>query len=99
MASIGTYLVVWGLVATVIFGVCSLVVAVLAFCDNRRQRTKRGQAVLAARAVIERTYGLLIGIKLAAIASPVAGVEAATNNGLSAINEQRETLDGLLQSF
>ena len=48
-----------------------------------------------ARAIIERIYGLLIGIKPAAITSPVPGVEAAINDGLSAINKQRKKLDTL----
>jgi hypothetical protein len=54
-----------------------------AILDNRRQRTGREQAVLAARAVVECIYALLspFGIKPAAISSPVPGVEAATNDG------------------
>ena len=84
-----------GDILSYIFGLCGLGVSVFAIIDNRRQRTKRERAVLAARAIIERTYGLLIGIKPAAISSPVPGVEAAINDGLFAINQQRETLHRL----
>jgi hypothetical protein len=74
-----------------ILGLAGLGVSVFAILDNRRLRNEREKAVIAARATIERVYGLLIGIK------PAVGtdVAAAINDGLSAINQQRKTLDAL----
>ncbi len=67
-------------------------VSVFAIRDNRRLRNERERAVIAAHATIERVYGLLIGIKPA-----VAGgnVTAAIDDGLDAINQQRNNLNGL----
>ena len=79
---------------SILLGILGLVVSVFAIIDNRRQRTKREQAVMAARATIERIYGLLIGIK-PAITSTVPGIESAVNDGLSAINQERDKLDAL----
>ena len=75
-------------------GVLGLGAAVLAFFDARRQRTARERAVIAANAVIERTYGLLIGIK-PFVASLGPAHEAAINDGLNAINQQRTTIERL----
>jgi hypothetical protein len=50
--------------------------------------------VIAAHAVIDRTYGLLIGIK-PPIIQTFPDFEAAINDGLSAINQQRKNLDAL----
>ena len=52
----------WLTAAGDVFGLIAIVVAVWAVFDARRERSKREKAVLAARSVIERTYGLLIGI-------------------------------------
>jgi hypothetical protein len=62
--------------------------------DARRQRNEREKAVIAAHSVVERTYGLLIGIKpLVALLGdrPLAAVD----DGLGAINQQRAVLDKL----
>ncbi len=77
-----------------ILGIIGLGVAVFAIIDNRRQRTKREKAVIAARAVIERTYGTLIGIK-PAVKPTLPEVAKAIDDGLSAINQERATLDAL----
>jgi hypothetical protein len=45
------------------------VVAVWAVFDARRERSKREKAVVVANSLIERTYGLLIGIKPCVITS------------------------------
>ncbi|BCN13357.1 hypothetical protein RPSD_52420 (plasmid) [Ralstonia solanacearum] len=59
--------------------------------DARRQRSVREKAVLAAHSVIERSYGLLIGIKPSvAQLGPMA--EKAVDDGLTAINAQRDAL-------
>jgi hypothetical protein len=69
-------------------------VSVFAILDNRRQRKEREKAVIAAHAVIERIYGLLIGIKPAIIPT-LPGLEAAINDGLAVINQQRTRIDAL----
>ena len=77
-----------------ILGIAGLGVSTFAIIDNRRQRKQREKAVIAARATIDRIYGLLIGIKPAVVpARP--DVEAAINDGLSAINQEREKFDAL----
>jgi hypothetical protein len=76
-----------------ILGICALGVSVFAVIDARRQRTKREKAVIAAHAAIARSYGLLIGIK--PLITSLSGAEAAINDGLSAINQERKTLDAL----
>lgn len=83
-----------GVAATVAFGVLGVIVAVWAVCDARRQRSKREKAVIAAHAVIERTYGLLIAIK-PSVVSLGPGHVAAVDDGLQAINQQRAVLDHL----
>jgi hypothetical protein len=66
-------------------------VALYAIIDNRRERNRREQAISAARVVIERTYGLLVGIK-PAVNPTLPDVGRAIDDGLSAINQQRENL-------
>jgi hypothetical protein len=79
-----------GLVLTAI----SLGVAIWAACDARRQRSKREKAVIAAKVVIERTYGFLIAVKPFLI--PLSkDHEAAVNNALSAIDQRRAEVDAL----
>jgi hypothetical protein len=79
----GLVLALFGLLATI----------VSAF-DLRRQRSKREKAVIAAFSVIERTYGLLIGIK--PFVAPLGKMHLdAVNDGLEAINQQRSTLTKL----
>jgi hypothetical protein len=80
-------------IAGVILAICGLGVSVFAIIDNRRLRGEREKAVIAAHGVIQRSYGLLIGIKPLVLSLP--GAEAAINNGLSAISEARTTLDNL----
>ena len=75
-------------------GFLGLVATVWAARDARRQRSKREKAVIAAHSVIERTYGLLIGIK--PFVMPLgAAQEAAVDDGLQAINQQRAGLADL----
>ena len=74
-----------------ILGLVGLGVSIYAILDNRRQRTQREKAVIAARSVIERAYGTLIGVKPAVDPS----VHAAINDGLAAINQERENLNRL----
>jgi hypothetical protein len=84
----------WLGVAGCVLGFLGLAATIWAVVDARRQRTAREKAVIAAHAVIERTYGLLIGIKPFVI--PLGeNHEKAVNNGLSAIDQQRMKLDNL----
>jgi len=77
-----------------LLGVVGVVATVWAAFDARRQRTKRDKAVIAAHAVIERSYGLLVGIK--PFVSPLGQPHAdAINDGLAAINSQRSSLEKL----
>jgi hypothetical protein len=75
-------------------GMAGLGVALYAIIDNRRERNKREKAISAAREMIERTYGLLIGIK-PAVSPTLPEVGKAIDDGLSAINQQREKLASL----
>jgi hypothetical protein len=75
-------------------GFLGLFATVGAAFDAHRQRSKREKAVIAAHSVIERTYGLLIGIK--PFVEPLGEAhKAAVNNGLQAIDQQRAGLDDL----
>jgi hypothetical protein len=81
----------WLGVAGGMLGLLGLAATIGAAIDARRQRSKREQAVIAAHAAIERTYGLLIGIKPSVI--PLGKHhEAAIDDGLEAINQQRAAL-------
>ncbi len=81
----------WLGIAGCALGFLGLGATVWAVCDARRQRSKREKAVIAAHSVIERTYGLLIGIK--PFVTPLGpAYEAAVNDGLQAINQQRAGL-------
>jgi hypothetical protein len=80
-------------IAGVILGICGLGVSVFAIIDNRQQRGAREKAVIAAHEVIQRGYGLLIGIK--PLVASLPGAKAAIDDGLSAINEARAALDKL----
>ena len=74
-----------------ILGLAGLGISIYAIWDNKRQRSQREKAVIAARSVIERAYGTLVGIKSAVDTS----VHAAINDSLAAINQERETLKSL----
>jgi hypothetical protein len=81
----------WLTAAGDVFGVIAIVAAVWAVFDARRERSKREKAMLAARSVIERSYGLLIGIKPSVM--PLGEEhEVAINNGLQAIDQARAEL-------
>jgi hypothetical protein len=79
-----------GLAASVL----GLVATVRAAREARHQRSKREKAVIAAHSVIERTYGLLIGIK-PFVEALGALHKAAVEDGLQAINQQRAGLADL----
>jgi maltooligosyltrehalose synthase len=64
-----------------ILGLVGLGGTIYAITDNRRQRTQREQAVIAARSVIERAVD--------------TSVHSAINDGLAAINQEREMLKSL----
>jgi hypothetical protein len=84
----------WLGVAGCVLGLIGLAATIGAAIDARRQRSKREKAVVAAHAVIERAYGLLIGIKPSVI--PLGkNHEAAIDDGLAAINQQRAALQNL----
>lgn len=78
--------------AGTILGVIGVLATAWAAFDARRQRSKREKAVIAAHAVIERTHGLLIGIKPSL--SPGSQVKAI-DDGLEAIKAQRSALADL----
>ncbi|MGB7912526.1 MAG: hypothetical protein WCF59_09900 [Desulfobaccales bacterium] len=75
-------------------GIIGLCVSVFAILDNRRQRSEREKAVIAANAVIERVYGVLVGIK-PGIIQTMPNFESAINDGLATVNEQRQKLGKL----
>ena len=84
---VGIFVGLFGVVATVAVGLWAVI-------DGRRQRSKREKAVIVANATIERTYGLLIGIK--PFVAPLGEAHlAATNDGLAAINQRRASLENL----
>ena len=84
----------WLGVAGVVLGIIGVAGTIWAAHDARRQRNRREKAVIAAHAVIERAYGLLIGIK--PFVAPLGNAhEAAINNGLEAIDQQRDSLTEL----
>ena len=71
-----------------------IVIGIYGILDARRQRSAREKAVIAAHSVIERTYGLLIGIK--PFVAPLGSMHLdAVNDGLEAINQQRASLKTL----
>lgn len=92
--SVDRWLGIAGLVVGVILGVVGIAATVWAAFDARKQRSEREKAVIVAHGIVERTYGLLIGLK-----PPVAALgpmyEAAMNDGLAAINERRKDLSDL----
>jgi hypothetical protein len=75
-------------------GVIGAAVTIWSFFDARRQRNKREKAVIAAHSVVERTYGLLIGIG-PSVAKLGDDYRAAVNDALEAINQRRADLDKL----
>ncbi|MHA6913917.1 hypothetical protein ACQUJO_12345 [Ralstonia pseudosolanacearum] len=78
-------------------GAIGIAATVWAARDARRQRSDREKAVLAARGVIERSYGLLIGIKPSV--SPLGAMTVhAIDDGLAAINAQRDVLQDLSET-
>lgn len=77
-----------------VLGLVGILATVGAAIDARRQRTKREKAVIAANTAIERTYGLLIGIK-PSVASLGSMTVTAVDDGLAAINAQREAIANL----
>jgi hypothetical protein len=83
-----------------ILGILGLAVAVFSIVDNRRQRNQREKAVIAAREVIQRVYGALIGLKPAIVAvqsdpDTSKAILLAMNDTLEAMNQQREILKSL----
>jgi hypothetical protein len=79
------------MILDIILGLAGLGVSIYAISDNKRQRTQREKAVIAARSVIERAYGTLVGIKPAVDTN----VHPAINDALAAINQEREKLNSL----
>ena len=79
-------------------GVClsavGLWATVWAARDARQQRSEREKAVITANAVIDRTYGLLMGLK-PGIAPPGSPFERSINDGLDAINQCRSKIENL----
>jgi len=80
--------------AGLMLGAIGLWATIWAAMDARRQRSAREKAVIAAHAVVERTYGLLIGLK-PGVAPPGTPAERAINDGLEAINQRRSSLADL----
>lgn len=83
----------WLAVAGLAFGAVGLLATIAmttiwAVNDARRQRTERERAAIVAHSVVERTYGLLIGMK--PFIAPLGATHlAAIDDGLEAINQQR----------
>lgn len=84
----------WVGIIGLVLALIGILATIWAAFDARRQRSSREKAVIAATSVIERTYGLLIGIK-PAIPTERDGVVKAIENGMSAIDQQRATLKEL----
>ncbi len=84
----------WLAVGGVVLGLIGVAATIWAAFDARRQRNEREKAVIVAHSVVERTYGLLIGIK--PFVAPLGDMHlAAVNDGLAAINQRRADLDKL----
>jgi hypothetical protein len=84
----------WLGIAGVLLGCLGVTATVWAAIDARRQRVEREKAVIAAHSVIERTYGLLIGMK--PFIEPLGDSHLkAVHDGLSAINQARIQLQAL----
>ena len=81
-------------IVSALLGLAGIGVSVFAIIDNRRQRSQREKAVIAAQAVIDRVYGLLVGIK-SGVEQTSPHIIAAINDGLSAINQKRELVKSL----
>jgi len=78
-------------VGGLLLGFIGVAATIWAAFDARRQRNEREKAVIVAHSVIERTYGLLIGIK--PFVAPLGENHLhAIDDGLGAINKQREVL-------
>lgn len=92
--SVDQVLAVIGLLVGFIGVVATIWMGVWAVMDGRRQRSERERAVIVAHGVIERSYGLLIGLK-PCVAELGTKHEAAINDGLAAINQQRANLSKL----
>ena len=75
-------------------GIIGLAATIWAFVDTRGQRNKREKAVIRAHKVVERTYGLLIGIK-PSVEILGDNYRDAVNDALGAINQARADLDEL----
>ena len=88
------WLGVWGIAIGFVGLIVTIVIGVWAVRDGRRLRNERERAVITAYAVIERTYGLLIGIK-PSHATLGKAHEQAVEDGLLAIDEQRHSLNNL----
>ncbi|TGP39464.1 hypothetical protein EN871_32575 [bacterium M00.F.Ca.ET.228.01.1.1] len=84
-------LAIWGIAISMLFGIAGVVGTIYAVRDARKERSKRERAVIAARALIERNYGMWIVMKPAAAGE----FEAAINDGLAAINAARSSLEAL----
>jgi len=81
----------WFAKADTWLGLAGIGVGVFGVLDARRERSRREKAVIAARAVIERTYGILETLK------PSLGAQytAVINDGLAFINQERPKLEKL----
>ncbi|MFL9876731.1 hypothetical protein [Paraburkholderia megapolitana] len=77
-----------------VLGLVGIAATVGAAFDARHQRSRREKAVIAANGAIERTYGLLVGIKPSVASLGIMTVKAI-DDGLSAINEQRAAIRNL----
>ena len=84
----------WIGVGGLFLGFVGVAATIWAAIDARKQRTEREKAVIVAHSIIERTYGLLIGIKPFIVPLGIPHI-AAVDDGLSAINQQRVLLDKL----
>jgi hypothetical protein len=84
----------WLGIGGVVLGLIGVSATIWAAFDARRQRNEREKAVIVAHSVVERTYGLLIGIK--PFVAPLGERHlAAVDDGLMAINQQRADLNKL----
>ena len=72
-------------------GLIGIAIGVAGIFDYRRERLKREKSVIAARALIERMYGMLIVLK----PSVSSSFTPALDDGLGAINEARKDLKQL----
>lgn len=74
-----------------VIGLAAFAAAIYGIADARRERSKRGKAVVVVNRLVARLDGLLVGFKTSLVDRPES--MAAANDGLEAIKMARDDLD------